>query len=78
MNSLPALRRWLSVAATVVVFAAVLGFVGAGGLGQMLYYELSLFHQAQACTVVIAMLLLTALVDGLSATLRQRQVSAHV
>ena len=58
--------------------AAILGFVGAGGLGQMLYYELSLFHQAQACTVIIAMLLLTALVDGLSATLRQRQVSAHV
>jgi len=57
--------------------AAILGFVGAGGLGQMLYFELSLFHQAQACTVIIAMLLLAAIVDGVSATVRQRQASAH-
>ncbi|HEX9275338.1 MAG TPA: phosphonate ABC transporter, permease protein PhnE [Casimicrobiaceae bacterium] len=52
--------------------AAILGFVGAGGLGQMLYFELSLLHQAQACTVIIAMLLLAAFVDTLSATLRRR------
>jgi len=50
--------------------AAILGFVGAGGLGTMLYYELSLFHEAQACTVIVAMLLLSALVDGASAWLR--------
>ncbi|MCB1888782.1 MAG: phosphate/phosphonate ABC transporter permease [Rhodocyclaceae bacterium] len=50
--------------------AAILGFVGAGGLGSMLYYELSLFHEAQACTVIIAMLLLSALVDGISAWIR--------
>ncbi|EMO0281375.1 phosphonate ABC transporter, permease protein PhnE, partial [Pseudomonas aeruginosa] len=30
--------------------ASVLGFVGAGGLGQMLYFSLSLFQQAQAAT----------------------------
>ena len=52
--------------------AAILGFVGAGGLGQMLYFELSLLHQAQACTVIIAMLLLAAIVDGASAALRSR------
>ena len=51
--------------------AAILGFVGAGGLGQMLYYELSLLHQARACTVIVAMLLLAALVDGASAMLRR-------
>ncbi len=50
--------------------AAILGFVGAGGLGAMLYYELSLFHEAQACTVIVAMLLLSALVDGVSAWIR--------
>ncbi len=50
--------------------AAILGFVGAGGLGTMLYYELSLFHEAQACTVIVAMLLLSALVDLASAWLR--------
>ena len=51
--------------------ATVLGFVGAGGLGQMLYYELSLLHEAQASTVIIAMLLLVILVDGASAWVRR-------
>src|SRR5574343_2045220 len=52
--------------------AAILGFVGAGGLGQLLYVELSLFHHAQASTVIIAMLLLSIAVDQASAWLRQR------
>jgi phosphonate transport system permease protein len=52
--------------------AAVLGFVGAGGLGQMLYYHLSIFQQAQAATVLIAMLGLVLAVDALSHLLRGR------
>jgi phosphonate transport system permease protein len=56
--------------------AAILGFVGAGGLGQMLYFELSLLHQAQACTVIVAMLVLAAIVDGTSAALRNRLTAA--
>lgn len=52
--------------------AAILGVVGAGGLGQMLYVSLSLFQQPQALTVIIAMLALVAVVDGASAWLRQR------
>ncbi len=52
--------------------AAILGFVGAGGLGQLLYFELSLFHYAQASTVIIAMLLLSIGVDQASAWLRRR------
>ena len=52
--------------------AAVLGFVGAGGLGQMLYFHLSLFQQAQAATVLIAMLLLVLAVDAVSHLLRGR------
>ncbi|MFC0252504.1 phosphonate ABC transporter, permease protein PhnE [Massilia consociata] len=51
--------------------AAVLGVVGAGGLGQMLKYHLSLFQMQSAATVVIAMLLLVALVDALSFALRR-------
>ena len=47
--------------------ASVLGFVGAGGLGQMLYFSLSLFQQAQAATVILAMLVLVLGVDSLSA-----------
>ena len=55
--------------------ASVLGFVGAGGLGQMLYISLSLFQEAQAATVILAMLLLVLGVDALSSWVRQRWVS---
>lgn len=51
--------------------AAVLGVVGAGGLGQMLKYHLSLFQMQSAATVVIAMLLLVAFVDAASYLLRR-------
>ena len=56
--------------------AAVLGFVGAGGLGQMLYVSLSLFQEAQASTVILAMLVLVFAVDALSGWTRQRWVRA--
>ena len=46
--------------------AAVLGVVGAGGLGQMLAYHLGLFQMRETSTVLIGMLALVALVDGLS------------
>lgn len=55
--------------------SSVLGFVGAGGLGQMLYVHLSLFQQAQAATVILAMLLLVAAVDALSQWARLHWVS---
>jgi phosphonate transport system permease protein len=51
--------------------AAVLGVVGAGGLGQMLKYHLSLFQMQNAATVILAMLLLVAAVDALSFALRR-------
>jgi phosphonate transport system permease protein len=51
--------------------AAILGVVGAGGLGQMLYFSLSLFHQQQAMTVILAMLALVVVVDAASAWLRR-------
>lgn len=51
--------------------AAILGVVGAGGLGQMLKYHLSLFQMHQAATVILAMLLLVALVDAFSFALRR-------
>ena len=57
--------------------ASVLGFVGAGGLGQMLYVSLSLFQQAQAATVILAMLILVLGVDVLSNWARQRWVQVH-
>ncbi|MBV8665841.1 MAG: phosphonate ABC transporter, permease protein PhnE [Burkholderiaceae bacterium] len=51
--------------------ATILGVVGAGGLGQMLKYHLSLFQMQQAASVIIAMLLLVALVDAASFWLRK-------
>jgi phosphonate transport system permease protein len=51
--------------------AAILGVVGAGGLGQMLKYHLSLFQMQRAASVVLAMLLLVALVDALSFAMRR-------
>ncbi len=46
--------------------AAVLGVVGAGGLGQMLHFHLSLFQMREAATVILAMLAIVALVDAIS------------
>lgn len=46
--------------------AAVLGVVGAGGLGQLLAFHMGLFHMGKTATILGAMLLLVALVDALS------------
>jgi phosphonate transport system permease protein len=43
--------------------AAVLGVVGAGGLGQLLAYHLGLFHMAETGSVLAAMIVLVAIVD---------------
>lgn len=51
--------------------AAIMGVVGAGGLGQMLKFHLSLFHMPSAATIIIAMLILVAAVDALSFHLRR-------
>lgn len=51
--------------------AAVLGVVGAGGLGQMLYYHLGLFQMHETCTVLLAMIALVALVDAASYAARR-------
>ncbi len=52
--------------------AAVLGVVGAGGLGQMLSVHLSLFQMRETCTVLIAMLALVMLVDACSYAARRK------
>jgi phosphonate transport system permease protein len=46
--------------------AAVLGVVGAGGLGQLLAFHMGLFHMNKTATILGAMLLLVALVDAAS------------
>jgi phosphonate transport system permease protein len=43
--------------------AAILGVVGAGGLGQLLAFHLGLFHMAETGSVLAAMIVLVAIVD---------------
>jgi len=68
-----ALYRW----EMNIRMAAVLGFVGAGGLGQMLYFHMSLFQQAQASTVIGAMFVLVFVVDAASGRLRRAMAPAQ-
>ena len=51
--------------------AAILGVVGAGGLGQMLAFHLGLFQMAETSSVLAAMLVLVALVDAISFAARR-------
>jgi phosphonate transport system permease protein len=51
--------------------AAVLGVVGAGGLGQMLSFHMGLFQMGKTATILGAMLLLVGLVDALSYAARR-------
>ena len=51
--------------------AAVLGVVGAGGLGQMLAFHMGLFQMSETSSVLIAMLLLVVWVDLLSYVARR-------
>ncbi len=55
--------------------AAVLGVVGAGGLGQMLSYHMSLFQMSETSSILIAMLILVALVDAISFFARRKMAS---
>lgn len=51
--------------------AAVLGVVGAGGLGQLLAFHMGLFHMGKTATILAAMLLMVAAVDALSLLARR-------
>jgi phosphonate transport system permease protein len=57
--------------------ASILGFVGGGGLGQMLYFHLSLFQQAQAATVLVAMAILVLCDDAISGAARKALASHY-
>ena len=51
--------------------AAVLGVVGAGGLGQMLAFHLGLFQMGETGAVLLAMIVLVGLVDTASYVARR-------
>ncbi len=54
--------------------AAVMGFVGAGGLGQRIYVAISLFQEHQLLTLILAIYVIVTLVDAFSTVLRARLV----
>ena len=51
--------------------AAILGVVGAGGLGQMLAFHMGLFHMPKTATILLAMLSLVVVVDLASYVMRR-------
>ena len=55
--------------------AAVLGVVGAGGLGQMLAFHMGLFQMQETSSILLCMLLLVALVDAVSYASRRLMAS---
>ncbi len=52
--------------------AAILGFVGAGGLGQQMHISISLFLESRLATLVIATFVLVNAVDLLSGWMRRK------
>ncbi len=55
--------------------AAVLGVVGAGGLGQMLAFHLGLFQMSETSSVLCAMIFLVLIVDA--ASYAARRIMSH-
>lgn len=51
--------------------SAVLGFVGAGGLGQQMDSSMKMFNGSEVCSMLIVFMLLVWLADKVSAWLRQ-------
>lgn len=51
--------------------SVIMGFVGAGGLGQQLELSMRMLNGAEACTILMTFLLLVLLADGLSALFRR-------
>lgn len=54
--------------------AAVLGLVGAGGLGQRIHIAISLFLENQLLTLIMAIYMLVTVVDYFSAYLRRKVI----
>ena len=51
--------------------SVVMGFVGAGGLGQLMDQAMKMLDGGETATILVVFLLLVLLADVLSATLRK-------
>jgi phosphonate transport system permease protein len=54
----------------------VLGFVGAGGLGQMMDASMKMFNGAEVATILLVFMMLVGLADRISAWLRHSLAEA--
>ena len=54
--------------------AMVVGMVGAGGIGVVLYEEIRSFNYAQTCAVLILVVIVVTAIDLISSWLRQRVI----
>ncbi|ACK67806.1 phosphonate ABC transporter, inner membrane subunit [Rippkaea orientalis PCC 8801] len=54
--------------------ASVLGIVGAGGIGFSLYQNIRSFKYPEVCAILIILIVAVALIDTLSAKLRQKLI----
>ena len=52
--------------------ASILGFIGAGGIGQLLYFHMSLFNYEKVSTITFAIILVIITVDSISEFIRNR------
>ena len=52
--------------------ATVLGLIGAGGIGQLLFDSLNAFKYGQTAVIVLVIVIAVSLIDLLSQTLRTR------
>ena len=52
--------------------SVVMGFVGAGGLGQLMDQSMKMLNGGEAATILASFLLLVLAADGLSAALRRQ------
>ena len=51
--------------------SVVMGFVGAGGLGQLMDQSTKMLNGGEACSILVTFLLLVLLADALSAAFRK-------
>lgn len=64
------LYRWECITRT----ATILGFVGAGGIGQQIDLAMRLFQYDKLLTLIVLSLFLVTIVNGMSAVIRKRLI----
>ncbi len=51
--------------------SVIMGFVGAGGLGQLMEQSMKMLNGGETCSILVVFLLLVVMADGISAALRK-------